>query len=213
MAINCKWDFQIQLTKYGSGRSNILHRTDQAQCHHVDFDVLRRHMEYTTQHTCTFQAHLLYWRVCLLMESMLHYSDVTMGAMASQITSIAIVYSTVYSGADERKHQSFASLAFFRGIHRWPGNSAHKGPVKPQSHRIVWFCNRTIVGEFIRQRLVARVFYDLIMQSLVAIVFRMVVRLIVRHAVRLYWTEKYQSQDQSLIIARLVVMICDWSYD
>ena len=40
--------------------------------------------------------------------------------MASQITSLAIVYSTIYSGADQRKHQSPASLAFVRGIHRWP---------------------------------------------------------------------------------------------
>ena len=32
--------------------------------------------------------------------------------MASQITSLTIVYSTVYSGADQRKHQSSASLAF-----------------------------------------------------------------------------------------------------
>ena len=39
------------------------------------------------------------------------------------------VYSTVYSGADQRKHQSSASLAFVRGIHRWPVNSLHKGPV------------------------------------------------------------------------------------
>ena len=42
----------------------------------------------------------------------LHYSDVIMGAIASQITSLTIVYSTVYSGADQRKHQSSASLAF-----------------------------------------------------------------------------------------------------
>ena len=42
------------------------------------------------------------------------------GVMASQITSITIVYSTVYSAADQRKHQSSASLAFVRGIHRWP---------------------------------------------------------------------------------------------
>ena len=41
-----------------------------------------------------------------------------MGAMASQITSLTIVYLTVYSGADQRKHQSSASLAFVRGIHR-----------------------------------------------------------------------------------------------
>ena len=58
-----------------------------------------------------------------------HYSDVIMGAMASQITSLTIVYSTVYSDADQRKHQSSASLAFVRGIHRWPVNSPHKWPV------------------------------------------------------------------------------------
>ena len=49
-----------------------------------------------------------------------HYGDVVMGAMASQITSLTIVYWTVYSGADQRKYQSSASLAFVRGIHRWP---------------------------------------------------------------------------------------------
>ena len=49
--------------------------------------------------------------------------------MTSQITSLTIVYSTVYSGADQRIHQSSASLAFVRWIHRWPVNSPHKGPV------------------------------------------------------------------------------------
>ena len=34
--------------------------------------------------------------------------------MASQITSFTIVYSTVYSDADQRKYQSSASLAFVR---------------------------------------------------------------------------------------------------
>ena len=58
-----------------------------------------------------------------------HYNDVIMGAMASQITSLTIAYSAVYSGADQRKHQSSASLAFVRRIHRWPVNSPHKGPV------------------------------------------------------------------------------------
>ena len=52
-----------------------------------------------------------------------------MDTMASQITSLTVVYSTVYSGADQRKHQSAASLAFVRGIHRWPVNSPHKWPV------------------------------------------------------------------------------------
>ena len=52
-----------------------------------------------------------------------------MGAMASQITSLTFVYSTVWSGADQWKHQSSASLAFRRGIHRWQVNSPHKWPV------------------------------------------------------------------------------------
>ena len=58
-----------------------------------------------------------------------HYCDVMMGTMASQITSLTIVYSTVHSGADQRTHQSSASLAFVRGIHRRPVNSPHKWPV------------------------------------------------------------------------------------
>ena len=52
-----------------------------------------------------------------------------MDSMASQITSLTIVYSAVYSGADQRKQQSSASLAFVRGIHRGPVNSPHKWPV------------------------------------------------------------------------------------
>ena len=52
-----------------------------------------------------------------------------MGAIASQITSLTTVYLTIYSGADQRKHQSSASLTFVRGIHRGPVNSPHKWPV------------------------------------------------------------------------------------
>ena len=58
-----------------------------------------------------------------------HYSDVIMGTIASQITSLTIVYSTIYSDADQRKHQSSASLAFVWWIHRGPVNSPHKWPV------------------------------------------------------------------------------------
>ena len=60
---------------------------------------------------------------------LLHYCDVIMGAMPSQISSFTIVYSIVYSVVDQRKHQSSASLAFVWGIHRWLVNSPHKGPV------------------------------------------------------------------------------------
>ena len=51
-----------------------------------------------------------------------------MGAIVSLITSLTIVYSTVNSGADQRKYQSSTSLAFVRGIHRRPVNSPHKRP-------------------------------------------------------------------------------------
>ena len=57
-----------------------------------------------------------------------HYDDVRMGTIASQITSLSIVYSIVYSDADQRKHQSSAALAFVRGIHRGPVHSPHKWP-------------------------------------------------------------------------------------
>ena len=82
-----------------------------------------------------------------------HYSDVRMGAIASQITSLTIVYSTVYSDADQRKHQSSASLAFVWGIHRGPGNSPHKWPVTrkifPFDDVIMTFYDTLIVGHTI----------------------------------------------------------------
>ena len=62
-------------------------------------------------------------------EILFHYTDVVMSTIASQITSLTIVYSSVYSSADQRKYQSSASLAFVQGIHRGPVNSPHKGPV------------------------------------------------------------------------------------
>ena len=58
-----------------------------------------------------------------------YYNDIIISVMASQITSLTIVYSCVSSGAYQRRHQSSASLAFVRGIHRWPVNSPHKRPV------------------------------------------------------------------------------------
>ena len=58
-----------------------------------------------------------------------HYSEVIMSAMASQITGVLIVCLNVCSSADRRKHQSSMSLAFVRGMHRWQVNSPHKGPV------------------------------------------------------------------------------------
>ena len=72
---------------------------------------------------------VVHWKNNHLNKHIVHHNDVIMGAIASQITSLTIVYSIVYSDADQRKHQSSASLAFVRGIHRGPVNSPHKWSV------------------------------------------------------------------------------------
>ena len=107
----------------------------------VEIDAKQRsHSPYTVHHSTsfTFLAIFLQDKIYMYMglipkaiklyHCLRNCSDVTMDAMASQITSLTVVYSTVYSGAD-KKNQSSASLAFVRGIHRWPVNSAHKGTV------------------------------------------------------------------------------------
>ena len=70
--------------------------------------------------------------------------------MVSQITSLTIFNSAAYSSADQRKHQSSASLAFVRGIHRWPVNSPHKGPVTqkmcPFDDIIMWTLRYILQG-------------------------------------------------------------------
>ena len=81
---------------------------------------------------CKFQTQLWDWYLHCSNKhcpGMKHYNDVIMRAIVSQITSLTIVYSTINSGADQRKPQSAASLAFVQGIHRWLGNSMHQRPV------------------------------------------------------------------------------------
>ena len=84
---------------------------------------------------CCLKAPSHYLNQCWLISKLQwyssegHHSDVIMGSIASQITSLTIAYSTVYSDADQRKHQSSTSLAFVRGIHQGLVNSLHKWPV------------------------------------------------------------------------------------
>ena len=75
---------------------------------------------YTSVERTGYGMSVMFWR---------HYNDVIMTTMTSQITSLTIVYSTVYLGADQRKHQSSASLGLVLGIQRWPVNSPRKVPV------------------------------------------------------------------------------------
>ena len=67
-----------------------------------------------------------------------HYSDVIMGAMASQITCLTIVYSTVYSCADQRKHQSSASLGLCAGNSPVTGEFPAQMASNAQNFSIWW---------------------------------------------------------------------------
>ena len=67
-----------------------------------------------------------------------HCNDVIMIVMASQIIGVSIVCLTVCSGADHRKHQSSALLAFVMGIHQWQEDPPHKGPVTRKFLSIWW---------------------------------------------------------------------------
>ena len=79
-----------------------------------------------------------------------HYRDVIMGTMVSQITSFTIVYSTVYSGADQRKHKSSASMDVERGIHWSPMNSPHNGTVTRKMFPFDDVIMRKICGQISR---------------------------------------------------------------
>ena len=76
-----------------------------------------------------YKTYRIWTWIVSTLQVLIHYSDVIMSVMVSQITRLSILCSAVYSGADQRKHQSSASLAFVPGIHRWPVNSPHKWPV------------------------------------------------------------------------------------
>ena len=87
----------------------------------------------------------------LLISCMAHYSDIIMSTMAAQITTLTIVYSTVYSGGDQRKYRSSARLAFFRGNHRWPVNSPHtKGQLRGKRFHLMtssWYKGISELGD------------------------------------------------------------------
>ena len=85
----------------------------------------------------------------------IHYSDAIMGTIASQITSLTIVYSAVYSGADQIKHHNSASLDFVWGIHRGPVNSPHKWPVTRKMFPLMtssWLLVFTSIGKLNQHR-------------------------------------------------------------
>ena len=70
-----------------------------------------------------------YRRVLFTISCMSHYNDVPMSVTASRITSLTIDYSSVYSKRRSKLTPKLSVTGFVRGIHLWPVNSPHKGPV------------------------------------------------------------------------------------
>ena len=88
-------------------------------CFHIV--IARNNMHNVLLHSTCWLSHVICALFCCDLSWFDHYTDVIMSFMASQITSLTVVYSTVYSDTDQRKHQSSASPAFVWGIHqdRW----------------------------------------------------------------------------------------------
>ena len=107
-------------------RCMIFEQRFQIKCRWFRGDVVE--ISVTVTEHIIWNMHTVRDSSCFITKPISHYDDVIMGSIASQITSLTIVYSIVYS-ADKRKHQSSASLAFVWGIHRGPVNSPHKWPV------------------------------------------------------------------------------------
>ena len=107
-------------------------------------NILRHLMHW--HYGCGSQNIVFYVYSIAVLYGMIHYPDVIMSTIASQITSLTIVYSTVYSDADKKKYQSSASLAFVRGIHRrrriprTNGQYAENASIWWRHHEL-WWCS------------------------------------------------------------------------
>ena len=142
------WDFMQETTQsthwhwFKFGEAGTGYKTNRA-----GWKMYIYHAVVHTTFLGIYSAMLLSWPIF----TKIHYSDGIMSMIASQITSVLIVYSIVCSGENQRKYQSSASLAFVRGIHRWPVNSPHKGPVMwkmfPFDDVTLWWDTHTFVSK------------------------------------------------------------------
>ena len=119
-------DQRTILTKCTTHQYNIQQLCDTNDVYLSAWLSLHRHCKYMISVP-------LQWNIRPIWEIMVvhyhQYGDIIMGVLVSQITNLTIIYSTVHSGADQRKQQSSESLSVVWEIHRWPGNSPHKWPV------------------------------------------------------------------------------------
>ena len=121
------WSAPEQTVQANTGDAGDLRR------HRTHYDVTVMTNKFRVESKVGNMKSLFYikWNVWYRLNSdSQHYNDVIMTTIASQITSLAVVYSTVYSDEDQRKHQSSASLAFVWGIHRYRWIPRTKGQLR-----------------------------------------------------------------------------------
>ena len=143
--------------------------------------------------------------------SFIHYDDVIMDTMASQITSLAIVYSTIYSGADQRKHQSSATLAFVRGIHRTTVNSRHKWPVTRKRVSIAGMPTVLYIQNAFCIWHIKSVFCMVILEICILLVLKICI-LQVFHAFSSRFTSLQSSKNWTKMMSAYVIWCFYWYY-
>ena len=125
------------------------------QCRRFSIDTLHFNQRYWKLETIA-NGMVFYIFVGFTLETYLdfviavvHYGDV-MSTITSQITSLTIFCSTVFSSTNQRKYQSSASLAFVRGIHRSPVNFSHRRDSNAENDSIWWrhHANTKIMPDF-----------------------------------------------------------------
>ena len=130
MVIHIKWETFTMTPFMTISSQNCLHMTRQHTCPwNFDRNIVGGTGHWVVENTNSDWSSTCNVSTKANVQLSRYYSVVIMGPMASQNTSLAIVYSTIYSGVDQWTHQSSASLAFVRGIHWWTVNSSHKWPV------------------------------------------------------------------------------------
>ena len=112
-----------------------------SMCNHIAIKKIFMHM-CIPRCTVTYGELIETRYVITILQQQYHYNDVIMGAMASQITSLTIVYSAVCS--DQRKHQSSASPAFVRGNSPMNGECPAQSASNADKTRSIFFKNLTI---------------------------------------------------------------------
>ena len=123
-----RWDWCQPMAEYGTHVTNVIPHWPRSYFYYLIHCALYCNicgwLEAARLYVRIFWSFAISHGVDSYTNTCYHYSGVIMNARASQITSVSIVHPTVYSGANQRKHESSASMTFVRGIPRTKPSNA-----------------------------------------------------------------------------------------